>query len=520
MSSTLVLYTLNIAGNLQAAIPKLSASLSTLKDRATAAGAAVTSSLGSARTKMNELGTATGEVAEGAGKALAGMAALAYGVDQVLRLNREYEHASNRVVQVVKDLGKTIADTFGPKVKGFLDDFGIGLAYIGTLITKSIIPSFSLLRSVVAAFAKTEMSPFLKFAAGDYKGALLDIVEPEKRKVGVQNGAVIDTKEINEALKALASAHKEALEAAKKAWINVQNDANPGGVKSTLISGNGDVLSGVQSALREAIFGGIAAGIQQARDGRAIAAALSKTAGNVAASGAGALAALGSIDYAKMGNTLKVALAASGINTLHEDLAGGLQGVLGAAGPYGAAVGAGISILQDLPGMGRELIGQVVDTLTELPGQIGEFLQEVIPELIQSLPTIVAAFVSLIPILIAETLKAIPLIVKAFIDMFVQAITDALSFFKGDGVSHPFFRDDPDQRAGFHSAGIKLPGDPGYNPATGMRGRGGGRSRGGGGISIGAIHVHGIQDERRFSDRLRSRLGSYGLGFSLDPRKP
>jgi hypothetical protein len=513
LANAVVTYVLKLGGDLAARLPSVAANLDRVQ-RSMSAAATSAAALGSkGRAGLNSFGEGTLQAAEGAGKALAGMAALGVGIDYVLRLNKQYERSSNRLIEVVKDLGVEIADTFGPTAKQFLDNFGIGLAYIGTLITRSIIPSFKLLKEVMKSFTETEMSPLAKAWSGDYAGAFLDIVEPEKRGVGSQN-APIDTAGIDKALSELKDAHKDALAAAKEAWVNVKTDANPGVKSPALIKGQGDVLAGWQAALRETLFTAVNSAVASAAQaGVAHRAGMRRfDAGvvdpvNDAASGS--LSALGGIDYDKMARSMRAGVAAGGINQVKDTLSGGFTGLLSALGPAGAIASAAITLLRDLPEMANHILDALLQTFITLPKRIAEFAGQFIPRLIRELPKILEGLVTLAPLIIAELVKAVPAILQAFGEMLVNALRDLFSF----GGNGKVFGDPKDYTRQERTRMVA-------SAAVAQASSGGNRlnrssARGEGGVTINAV-VH-APDPRAFAEQLRRVQGPYGTRVRLDP---
>lgn len=528
------MYTLSTGGNLEEALPSLSAKLTTLRDKALGAAAAVkgglTSAAASARAGLNSIAESAGQAAEGAGKVLAAMALLAYGTNAILKANDDWAQSVARLQKTLEDLGETVADTFGPDASKFIDDFNVGLAYLGDLAARGVGPALAGLRSILASFREMpEVKFLLKLAQGDLAGAFLEVVgegEPPNLKPYVD--------QLIAAYKGLQDAHTDAMNHAYTVFKRIKDGVSDiEGKTKEVDTPLGKALDPVVDALLKLSFQ-----IDRMPD---IVQGLTDAV----------------VPMQQIIQDLTIGLAAGAVNQANDALSGGLTGILEAfGGPLGSLVAAVLGLLKNLPDLAAGLMGEVIALVTDLPNQLGNLLGVVLPNIIAyGIPQLITGFVTLIPRLVLGIIGAIPALVGAMVNLIPQLLADLVIELKGlfsYVFGGQFFREMGEavgaavqqlvaslnvlgigggaQAQEHKFLGVKIPFFDKFQDSAGTVTRTGlavvhrgeqisGRG-GGGGVTIGAIHVHGVQDPRRFVEQLRNQLGAYGLGLSLDPRTP
>lgn len=250
----------------------------------------------------------------------------------------------------------------------------------------------------------------------------------------------------------------------------------------------------------------------------------------------------------------KFQFSAEGVAGLSAGLSGGgVSGVLSAAGggPIGAIVSAIVGALKD-PTILSGLFNQVLEIYTDLPSMLTGVLEGVIPNLIRQVPELMAGFATLGPSIVVSMIEAAPEIFAAVIEALLtlpKAFADAI-FGKeglvnraGDALN-PFNDGDvfgnlkgntakggvlgTNLGAGAETKrilGVKVPfletggsitkdGLAYLHAGERVLNRNESRAYN---SSIGTINVYGATDARRFTEELQSKIGPFGLGFSLTP---
>ncbi len=529
-----MLYTLNLAGNMAAATKRLSADLTQLQARARDTKVAVAAIGTSARAGLAGLGEHGGQAAEGALKAAAGFAALGFGVHSLLKDQQDYEQATARLIIQGQKLAKTLADTWGPTVANMIDRCTIGVAYLGNLIIGSVAPAVSMLASLfvnLGTVALSSLKAIALFKAGDFRGAAENVAAARDS----MSAMVADVKK---GFAEIDVARNTAFSAAFEAWKQQVDGIKDvvGGIKAdyasivTLISG---VRPGGQAGYRADLVG--AGGMM----GKTSTAHISPTTRESVAAP-------------------EVVSAVDQTTAAIEGVGGGITSIVGMIPVYGqmlAAIwGAAKSIGTDSMAYADEIVSvlsgagkQLAMTVSDVPMQIVNGLPDIATEIATSFPRLVLELVASVPKITIGIIKAIANLPHAigweFQKMVTHLWTEVKQAFEDLGNIFPV---DPKKKAArqdrirmateagvFGSASAQLAqiskmasgGDIGRSglafvhqgeritPAREVR-QGGAQTN----VSI-TLHAHGITDPDQLIRHMQKRLGTYGVGLSLEPRR-
>jgi hypothetical protein len=418
MSSTTVLYVLEAGGNLAQALPQLAQGLDALRAKASATASTVASGLKGAmeratssfKTASQELGNLSG----GLFRMIAGFTFLALGTNKVLKVNDDWAQSTARLGKALQDVGKIVADNFGPTAAHFLDAFTLGFSYLSTLLVESVKPALLGFQALIEGVMQ---DPSVK--------ALFDLLGGHPLQAAVdltlsQPDLTHATELFAQSIAGFQKAQDDAIAEAKKVF----GRATDGKSDLTGKEQYTDLAKALQPSLQPLYSAAV-----DLRD-KGIP-ALIKAQGPLAdAIDAlqNMLTVLSSSDALK---GLRYQNAADHINGAVTIAQGGISGIASAVGgPIGALVAALLNAFDQLPDLIQSLSDQALEIFVGLPGKLGDILGTVLPDLIVTLiPQLVQGF-ALLPFQITEAfLKAMPSLLASLIELLPDialAFADAM----------------------------------------------------------------------------------------------
>lgn len=552
MAAATVLYVLNMSGTLQKEVPGLSKNLQDLGAKATAAKAAaeklgkLTDSANAARSGLGGVAEGGKLAAEGTLKAAAAFAAGGYALNALLDRSREYHASISTLQTALGGLADSIASTFGPAAADLVDRFTIGLVGLQAQLTSATTKDK--LRNLALAWGGHGN---LFSAAGD----LFDASDDQAVKDAVQS-------------------YMRLMEASREAATFVGPTLEMIGQTTDDLAKSTDKatasLEGYIAATRQ--LPGVRTGASASDLPQGFRGPLTPEEQKHFSGSTGPTKGQDNYVAEQVEETRNVVAGVSGVVGA---IQGGTSSILSTLGPIGAMIGAIFDALSNIDVLVKGFqdqvynfattLGDKMDTLlTDLAANGEKMLSEIIPAL-NALPfNIVASLIEGAPQLFAEAIKSLVMIPiktvegfrdifadfpQAFADAFMDAVRDLTSFF-GAGRDNPQLQ----QAAGASRAQMT-----GANPAmqewatqqaAAQRGRGNIDKFESGGmvhqtgpailhrgervipahqvrqmgsqqpsVSNITINVNGVRNVDDLARQIRSRLGPYGVGLSLEPHR-
>jgi len=521
----------------------------------------------SARGGLNNMAEGGKVASEGVLKAAAGFAVLGLAVNAMLSKNKDWQQATGRLTGELSRLGDSIASTVGPKASKFVDAFTIGMVYLSHLISGAVAPALATLMKVIDRVIQrigVAAEILEKLWSGDVRGAL------DQYKAAVLSfpdelaGALAD---IKTGMADLGTAMDDASDAAFEAWKRQRDgiDDTVEGLKkavayykelhavaSTPLPGTGQNWSKYNPEdLRDAAGTPSAGRAGWMPDDEPEPQAPYKHEDLVAAAGTEPLSG--------KANPVSASIAKAGSGVM-----GGMTAMMGY---FGAIHGAVAGILEFMKTFGDQSVQDaqlVIDTVMGLGDQFMKTIIDVPMMIISKFPDMLASILTLIPRIIlgliasgpkiiAGVVKAIVSLPKTIIDefqyMFEQFWIDMKQFFNdlfdfkgknGGFLGTNLGKEAEQKRFLFIHIGGKSDSQMAtseFNAQNAVEGGGGSvspprthpssqTSRMAGSTSRTSrssspanvtINVQGVRDVDDLVRKARTRLGSYGIGLTLDP---
>lgn len=574
MSAAVVLYTINANGNLKGELSATSGELEVLAVKAEAAKRSVagmdgaSGRAGSTMSELREGFNNAADEAEKMGQAVAGVAAVlgiaALGANELFKTNDDWAQSVARLTHELGELQDTIGDTFGPTASTLVDNFNIGLAFLVTLIVESVKPAVQGFHALLIGMAEDpKVKALLDLFRGDFAQAAIDITlaSPDLTEaVGL----------FKQAADGLDTAYSDAIKAAKGVYDRINDGMNDIPGKSPRyqdkvtqvpgLSGRGGYdgsFASPEGGLGE--LGPLLLPLNKALVAvQDIPAALA----NMVSALAEGFQHLSAAKVAETATGVLGGLGSGSLGGLLSSVAGGPIGVLVAAiadiGPHiDDAINSNLSMLLRF---GPDTADAIDSLLTNLPTTLGRVLPAIIVNLLSRTAVDIAVSVlANLPGLLLSVLEGLFLrlpieLAQSFGELFDRLMNEfpdelARSFFSGWSLVRQDigavldFLQKPGNAVGdalgIHLGaqaeekrflGIRIPSFDRFQDSHGVVTRSGlamvhkGESIGGrvggsgGGVTIGAIHLHGVQDVDELVRQIRRRLGVLGVNLSLEPR--
>lgn len=508
MAATAVLYSLKLGGDLAAKLPSLSAGLQKVGRSAQE----TTASVAAAGTSLRGAAQQGEQASAGLFRAAAAFTFAGVAIHQTLKSNEEYQQSTVRLVNELGRLRASIADAIGPGVAKFIDSFTIGLTYIATLVTGTVGPAFTTLMGIVDIFTERvgeSLRAWKLIFAGDFAGAA---------------GIIAGHKEAFQAILAEAKLGFNAIDKARDTAFTAAFNA-----WREQVDGIKDVADGVRQTVAETKAIAVAPPPQ----------ARITSSTSIAPDQATVTPVVSGLDKAT------AVLEGMGTDT---------ASILKMIPVYGQFLSAIWSLVSQMEATSKNVMRELIDFGTNLDDQLDATITQIPDMLIRALPDLVASLITLIPRLILDLVASGPLLFASLIEALIDMPkTIASSFFQMFAEFWARIKASLDRVTGVLSnkdgqflgtglgarsegnrrfLGIRIPklDTGGTVTRSGLalvhRGEefsGVGRHRqplGGGGSVTNHVtfNVTPTQDVDRFVREVRARLGTLGVGLTLDPR--
>lgn len=497
--SVTVVYTLSAGGDLDRELPSLTVELKDLREEAKKTQDAV-KDLG------DKGGQSFGDFAQGAQATAEIVASIGGAIHEVLKSNDRYANSIAHLADEFGRMGERVADAIGPKVADLVDEIGLRFVFLGNLIPNEMSVAYQFmqdgLRDVVT-FTE-EVIRQLQYMWGQFRsGQTINLDQVLMDLQGANALLVIDTLDAIDKIKAgwddAADAMRDAYKRQKVDIVSEGKAPEPP-----------PVASGPDYEGRRNMEQAHRAPFEEKTESEEVAEAV-KTSG--AETAAAVVDAIG----------------------------GGLSGVMEsfAGGPITLLIEGVLDILRD-PTILTGLFMDVLDIYTNLDDMIAGVLGSVLPNLIDDgLPKLIAGFATLGPAVAVALVEAAPDLFAAVIvallelpDAFADAMKELFKdiehavtepFSKG-GVFETHIGKGPDTFLGIplskrHEGGlISTEGLYHLRPQERVLAPSQQRtSHSSQSLTIGAIHMHGVQDVPAMVEAIRRELGPYAAGLKLSP---
>lgn len=548
MSAAAVLYTLKLGGDLADKLPSLSSGLRKVGQAALDTKAAVASIGSGARSGLASVGEHGKTAAEGVFKAAAGFAALGYATHSVLKSNEQYEQSTARLMIASQKLGTQIADALGPSVAKFIDSFTIGLVYIANLMGGVVGPAVSTLSNVVGRLTDAlghSLTAWKRIATGDFSGA----AESIKANHAALFGLVDDVKE---GFAGIDKARDDAFKAAFEAWRRQVDGIKD--VVGEIQKSYADIVTTI-SGIRSTQLQGF---VEQAPGGIPMGQQVTDHIEVTPDTG---------LQTQQVNETKNVVEGVTGVTTA---IQGGATAMLAMMGPWGAMIAGIFTVMQNLSNIVESTNQMAIDTLRNFSSQFKDVVGRLTRDLLDALPQMITDFSTLIPEMANSILESMPEIIEGLViailktpAMVVEGIWNSLKnvwemakdwFDKaldwlqnafGGGKDNNILTGKDGKWLGTSFAGKENEGNRslfgfdlpsfdtgGHVSRTGLAQVHAGEfvvnaqtmrqlQQGGGGRQVTSanvtIHVHGTNDVEQLVRDIRAKLGTYGIGLTLNP---
>lgn len=540
MAAEQVLYILKTGGDLAGKLPKLADGLDKLAEKARAAKARVAELGTVGREKINAFDEGLEKAVEGTAKVAGGLALVGVALHSMMAENHAYKQSVRHLVDEVSRIGTSLGDELAPAASSFIKDFTVGLVFLTHLMKGIVSNAISHTGSLLIAqgtLVKESLAAGFKDQMGKQLGLDLgadeSIAKARKALEDLRKEQVDSFTGVQDAIKAARDAAEEAFKRQSKDIIYETDKVREAyaDVVETISGLRGPAGDRGEFTTRAPIMGtsqnsGLPGPVQV--DSEELSAALEG-------------------QTTQLGGLLERNAVAM------EAVGGGVSGVLNLIPVFGGYLAGIWEVLSNFGGITESIVNELMSFFDNLGAQFRTILIDLPLKIIENGPRLIAEIIGLIPRIILQMIASAPMIfaevIEAIFDlpaqigrefgaMFQQFVEDIKEAFGkiGDlftGKEGKFLGTSlaGKENAGNRSLfGIKLPSfdDGGRVTRTGLAMVHAGEEYSGVGRRLGGrqqptsvvvnLHAHGISDPDRLIREFQKRLGTLGIGLSLEPR--